>query len=206
MTEEKNNLFPGGYRGDIDGLRGVAILAVVAFHAFPRLVRGGFVGVDVFFVISGYLISKIIIEKLKDGTFSFSDFYSRRIRRIFPALIVVLTACLVFGWFALLVDEYKLLGRHIAAGAGFVSNIIYWGEAGYFDKSAEAKPLLHLWSLSIEEQFYMAWPLLVWIAWKCRFNVFLVTASILLASFLLNVSGVGKDTAAIFYSERNDGW
>ena len=172
MTEENKKLFRGGHRNDIDGLRGVAIVAVVAFHALPRMVTGGFVGVDVFFVISGYLISRIIIENLRDGSFRFSDFYARRIRRIFPALIVVFAACLVLGWFALLSDEYRLLGRHIAAGTGFVSNIFYWGEAGYFDKSADVKPLLHLWSLSIEEQFYMVWPLLVWLAWKCRFNIF----------------------------------
>jgi hypothetical protein len=125
------------YRSDIDGLRAIAVLSVVAFHAFPSWVKGGFIGVDVFFVISGYLISTIIFENLDKGTFSFSEFYSRRIRRIFPALLLVLIACFAFGWFALLADEYKQLGKHIAAGAGFISNFILWNEAGYFDNSAE---------------------------------------------------------------------
>ncbi len=206
MTEENKNSALSGYRIDIDGLRGLAILAVVAFHAFPKLVRGGFAGVDVFFVISGYLISRIIIEKLNDGSFSFSDFYARRIKRIFPALILVLASCLVLGWFALLSDEYRLLGRHISAGAGFVSNLVYWSEAGYFDKSADTKPLLHLWSLSIEEQFYMLWPLLVWLAWKCRFNIFMVAAAVIFASFLFNIHGVKVDTNAAFYSPQTRFW
>ena len=130
---------------------------MVAFHAFPAWVRGGFIGVDVFFVISGYLISTIIFENLEKGTFSFSEFYARRIRRIFPALLLVLVACFAFGWFALLADEFKQLGKHIAAGAAFFSNFVLWGEVGYFDNSADTKPLLHLWSLGIEEQFYIIW-------------------------------------------------
>jgi len=146
------------YRPDIDGLRAVAVLAVVAFHAFPSWVRGGFIGVDVFFVISGYLISNIIFENLDRGTFNFREFYARRIKRIFPSLLLVLITCLSFGWFALLSDEYTQLAKHVAAGTGFVSNYILWNEAGYFDNSVETKPLLHLWSLGIEEQFYIAWP------------------------------------------------
>ena len=120
MTPKPLHLLHPKYRRDIDGLRAVAVLAVVAFHAFPNWVKGGFIGVDVFFVISGYLISTIIFESLDKGTFSFSEFYARRIKRIFPALIIVLVACFVFGWFALLADEYKQLGKHIAGGAGFV--------------------------------------------------------------------------------------
>ena len=102
------------YRPDIDGLRAVAVLSVVTFHAFPDLVQGGFIGVDVFFVISGFLISTIIFKNLDKGTFSFAEFYARRIRRIFPALIVVLVASYAYGWFALLADDYKQLGIHIA--------------------------------------------------------------------------------------------
>ena len=154
------------YRPDIDGLRAIAVLSVVAFHAFPRWVRGGFVGVDVFFVISGFLISSIILGGLDQGQgrFLFGEFYARRIRRIFPALAVVLVACYVFGWFALLAAEYKQLGHHIAAGAGFVSNLLLWSESGYFDAATDAKPLLHLWSLGIEEQFYIVWPLMLYVA------------------------------------------
>jgi len=175
------------YRPDIDGLRALAVLAVVAFHAFPERVKGGFIGVDVFFVISGFLISTIIFKNLGNENFSFAEFYSRRVRRIFPALILVLISSLIFGWFALLPSEYQQLGRHAAAGAGFVSNFIFWNEAGYFDNSAETKPLLHLWSLSIEEQFYIFWPLLLWFAWKKKLKVALLISAVASLSFLLNI-------------------
>lgn len=166
------------YRSDIDGLRAIAVLSVVAFHAFPGKIKGGFIGVDIFFVISGFLISTIIFSSLERDAFSFVDFYIRRIRRIFPALIVVLISCYVFGWFSLLDDEYKQFGQHVAAGAGFVSNLVLWHESGYFDVAAETKPLLHLWSLGIEEQFYIVWPLLLWAAWKKRFNFLSITVAI----------------------------
>lgn len=112
------------YRPDIDGLRAVAVLAVVGFHAFPSLMAGGFIGVDIFFVISGYLISTIIFEKLDAGTFSFSEFFAHRIKRIFPTLILILVTFYAFGWFVLLANEYKQLGEHIAAGSGFVLNFV----------------------------------------------------------------------------------
>ena len=194
------------YRPDIDGLRAISVLSVVAFHAFPSWVRGGFTGVDVFFVISGYLISTIIFENLDKGTFSFSEFYSRRIRRIFPALLLVLIACFAFGWFVLLADEYNQLGKHIAAGAGFISNFILWNEVGYFDNSAETKPLLHLWSLGIEEQFYIVWPLLLWFAWKHKFNLLTITIVVAVASFFLNLKGVKQDMVATFYSPQTRFW
>ena len=143
------------YRPDIDGLRAIAVLCVLVFHAFPKHLKGGFIGVDIFFVISGYLISGIILNDLERKQFSFRQFYIRRIRRIFPVLATVLFSCLVFGWLALTADELNQLGKHIAAGAGFISNLVLWSEAGYFDNSAETKPLLHLWSLGIEEQFYL---------------------------------------------------
>ena len=139
------------YRPDIDGLRALAVLLVVGFHAFPTLLPGGFIGVDLFFVISGYLISSILYQGLSSQNFSFLTFYGRRIRRIFPALIVVLLSCYAFGWFALFADEYALLGKHMAGGAGFVANYLLWFEASYFDSAADSKPLLHLWSLGIEE-------------------------------------------------------
>ena len=161
------------YRPDIDGLRAVAVLSVLGFHAFPAVFPAGFIGVDIFFVISGYLISSIIFENLDHGSFSSGTFYGRRIKRIFPALAAVLLSCLVFGWFALLADEFKQLGKHAAAGAGFVSNFFLWQESGYFNNAAETKPLLHLWSLAIEEQFYIFWPLIVWVTWK-RKTLFLI--------------------------------
>jgi peptidoglycan/LPS O-acetylase OafA/YrhL len=194
------------HRLDIDGLRAVAVLAVVMFHAFPKSIKGGFVGVDIFFVISGYLISTILFESLDRGTFSFSEFYSRRIKRIFPALILVLIASLSFGWFALLADELNQLGKHAASGAGFISNIILWNEAGYFDNSADTKPLLHLWSLGIEEQFYIIWPLLLWFAWRRKLSLFKITLILAVLSFILNISGVRQDSVATFYSPITRFW
>lgn len=154
------------YRPDIDGLRAIAVLLVVTFHAFPELLQGGFVGVDIFFVISGFLISTILFRSCATGTFSFAAFYSRRIRRIFPALILVLIVSYGLGWIVLLDGEFKQLGKHIAAGAGFASNLVFWSEAGYFDNASETKPLLHLWSLGVEEQFYIVWPVIIWLARK----------------------------------------
>jgi len=139
---------------------------------------------------------------LERNNFSFITFYSRRIKRIFPALLLVLIASLVFGWFALLADEYKQLGKHIAGGAGFISNFLSWRESGYFDNAAETKPLLHLWSLGIEEQFYIVWPLLLWLAWKKRFNLLTITIVVALISFALNISKVHGNAVAAFYSPQ----
>lgn len=206
MTTPTPHLLHPKYRPDIDGLRAVAVLSVVAFHAFPTWMKGGFIGVDVFFVISGFLISTIIFENLDRGTFSFAEFYARRIKRIFPALLLVLIASFAFGWFALLADEYKQLGKHIAAGAGFVSNLVLWREADYFDNSAETKPLLHLWSLGIEEQFYIVWPFVLWFAWKRKFNLFTLTVIAALISFSLNLKGIKQDSVATFYSPQTRFW
>ena len=195
-----------GYRPDIDGLRAIAVLAVVLFHAFPARVRGGFIGVDVFFVISGYLISTIILQDLGRDQFSFAHFYARRIRRIFPALILVLAFCYGLGWFALLADEYRQLGMHIAAGAGFVSNLVLWGESGYFDNAADTKPLLHLWSLGVEEQFYLVWPILLWATWKRRLNVLSMTLLIVAASFFLNLREASTNPVAAFFSPATRFW
>ena len=194
------------YRPDIDGLRAVAVLAVVAFHAFPRWMPGGFVGVDVFFVISGYLISTILLENLARDTFSFATFYMRRIRRIFPALAVVLAASFAFGWYSLFADEFRQLGKHMAGGAGFVANILLWKEAGYFDTASELKPLLHLWSLGIEEQFYLVWPLVLWWVWKKKFNPLTVIALLLAASFAANLYRIGRAPTAVFYSPHTRFW
>ena len=143
---------------------------------------------------------------LERNSFSFIEFYSRRIKRIFPALLLVLTASFVFGWFALLADEYKQLGKHIAGGAGFISNFLFWNESGYFDNAAETKPLLHLWSLGIEEQFYIVWPLLLWLAWKKRFNLLTITIVVAVISFALNISKVHGNAVAAFYSPQTRFW
>jgi peptidoglycan/LPS O-acetylase OafA/YrhL len=192
------------YRPDIDGLRAIAVLAVVGFHAFPTWVPGGFVGVDVFFVISGYLISTILLTGMERGSFRFTQFYIRRIRRIFPALIVVLLACMVAGWLLLFSVEYKALGKHVAGSAAFVANFVLWNEAGYFDKAAATKPLLHIWSLGIEEQFYIVWPLFLYLVWKRKAATLALLVLLLVSSFVFNV--LSRDPAADFYSPLTRFW
>ncbi len=192
------------YRPDIDGLRGIAVLLVVAFHSGVRRLSGGFVGVDIFFVISGFLISSIIFRGLDQGNFRFSDFYARRIRRIFPALIIVLLSSWAIGWFVLTSGEYRQMGQHLQGG-GFVSNILLWRESGYFDRAAGYKPLLHLWSLGIEEQYYLLWPLTVFLLWKTRIRV-LGLILLFLISFGLNLSNIGPHPAATFYQPQTRFW
>jgi len=204
--KNKQELVHPNYRADIDGLRAIAVLAVVGFHAFPNWIQGGFIGVDIFFVISGFLISTIIFSSLERNSFSFIEFYSRRINRIYPALLLVLISCYVFGWFSLLADEYKQLGKHIAGGAGFVANFVLWNESGYFDNVAETKPLLHLWSLGIEEQFYIVWPFILWLTWVKKFNRMTIVLAIGLGSFLLNVNSKNAEAVSMFYSPQTRFW
>lgn len=195
-----------GYRAAVDGLRGVAVLAVLGFHAFPSSVPGGYVGVDVFFVVSGFLITGIIARQLRLGAFSFANFYWRRVRRLFPALILVLAGTAVLGWFVLLPDELKQLGKHIAAAAAFVANFAFWRESGYFDTAAEFKPLLHLWSLGIEEQFYLAWPAVLVLLWKRKALLLATLTALVLASFALNVALSSTAPVAGFYSPFTRFW
>lgn len=194
------------YRSDIDGLRALAVLAVVIFHAFPTIVPGGFTGVDIFFVISGYLISTIIFESLNKSTFSFIEFYARRIRRIFPALILVLMSSFLFGWFVMLADEMKQLGKHIVGGALFILNFILWSESSYFDNAVELKPLVNLWSLAVEEQFYLVWPLMLWAAYKMRRNLLSLVVAICLISFFQNLYQIKSDSIGDFYSPFTRFW
>jgi peptidoglycan/LPS O-acetylase OafA/YrhL len=194
------------YRSDIDGLRAFAVLSVVLFHAFPEFITGGFIGVDVFFVISGFLISTIIFEKLEQGSFTFADFYARRIRRIFPSLILVLVTSFILGWCILFVSEYKQLGKHIAGGAGFIANFILWSESSYFDNLADTKPLLHLWSLGIEEQFYIIWPPILWAAWRLRLHILPIIFAIAITSFAWNLYSISIDPVATFYSPLTRFW
>ena len=187
------------YRRDIDGLRAVAILSVVGLHAFSQYLPGGFVGVDVFFVISGFLISGILMRGLAQGNLSYTAFYAGRVRRIFPALILVLVVSMIAGWFILIVDEYRQLGFHTFAGAAFFANFVFLDETGYFDKAAELKPMLHLWSLGIEEQFYIFWPFLLAVAWKRGRSTVTIILVIIASSFALNIWGtVSKPTAAFY--------
>jgi peptidoglycan/LPS O-acetylase OafA/YrhL len=194
------------YRPDIDGLRAIAVLSVVLFHAFPPLLRGGFIGVDIFFVISGFLITSIIFKSLDNNTFSFADFYGRRIKRIFPALALVLAATYLLGWLTLMADEFSQLGKHITSGAAFVSNFALWSESGYFDTSAQFKPLLHLWSLGIEEQFYIVVPLAIYIFHRFKLNPVVLLTCAAIASFALNIKLIGHDPIATFYSPLTRFW
>lgn len=205
-TSESAHSFHQKYRPDVDGLRAIAVTAVVLFHAFPSLLRGGFAGVDIFFVISGFLIGNIILSELAGGTFSLADFYARRVKRIFPALLLVLMASFAFGWFELLADDFKLLGAQIAGGAAFVSNFVLWHQAGYFDTLSEKKPLLHLWSLAIEEQFYLVWPLALMFLHRLRRGAGMAIAAVWVLSFAINVLLVAHDATAAFYSPLSRFW
>ena len=190
---------PVNHRSDIDGLRAIAVTSVLFYHANSTWVPGGFTGVDIFFVISGFLISGIILGGIDRGTFNFGDFYARRVKRIFPALLVVLLTVSLVGWFSLFTDEYERLGKHIAAGAAFLSNIVLWKEAGYFDPASDLKPLLHLWSLGIEEQFYLIWPLLFLLLAKARRSPLAAIGVITLGSFALNLYWVRDHEVRAFY-------
>jgi len=205
-SRPKHHLTHPKYRADIDGLRAIAVLSVVGFHAFPDWIFGGFIGVDIFFVISGFLISGIIFGNLEHSSFSYIEFYVRRIKRIFPALILVLVLGFAFGWYVLLPDEFQQLVKHVASGSGFISNFILWYESGYFDNSADTKPLLHLWSLAIEEQFYIFWPLLLGLVWKHKWNFLTLTVSIAVISFALNIYTVNNNPIADFYSPLSRFW
>ncbi|RYZ88320.1 MAG: acyltransferase, partial [Proteobacteria bacterium] len=178
------------YRPDVDGLRAIAVLAVLIFHFFPISLPGGYIGVDIFFVISGYLVTAILEQNIKSGRFSFYKFYAKRARRLFPALIAVLVAVLLIGLLLLVSDELESLSKHIFSGTIFISNFILYSESGYFDRSVELKPLMHLWSLAVEEQFYILWPVLIYLAFRkgekfLKFSLTFVFAISLAASIFL---------------------
>jgi peptidoglycan/LPS O-acetylase OafA/YrhL len=194
------------YRSDIDGLRAIAILSVFIYHAFPNILPGGFVGVDIFFVISGYLISHAIFDGVDRKSFSFTDFYVRRTRRIFPALITVLIAIYVTGLFVLLPEELTRLGKNIASAATFTLNFVLKQNTGYFDVAGEQNAVLHLWSLCIEEQFYILFPPLFLLVAKLKFNRFLAITIVILTSFYLNISMVEENATATFYLPTTRFW
>ena len=194
------------YRPDIDGLRAIAVMLVVIIHAFPEAMPGGFIGVDIFFVISGFLITGIIVRELDQKRFSLLAFYNRRIRRIFPALIVVLCAALVLGWLWMLPAAYAQLSADAFSSAAFFANIALLLQSGYFDIESAKKPLLHLWSLGIEEQFYLFWPLILMLAARLRLSILATACVIGLASFVLNVAMIGSDPVATFYLPFTRAW
>ncbi|MEF3102704.1 acyltransferase family protein [Raoultella terrigena] len=193
------------YRPDIDGLRAIAVMAVLLYHAFPTIFRSGYIGVDIFFVISGFLITTIIRKEIKSGVFTLSHFYKKRIRRIYPALIVTLLAVLFLSWFLLSTPEFTVTLKHIIFSSLFTENFLLWSEDGYFDKASIFKPTLHIWSLSIEEQFYIFWPFII---------VFLVKRNVeikgicffIIVSFLINIYDIYNHPAAAYYSPLGRSW
>jgi peptidoglycan/LPS O-acetylase OafA/YrhL len=194
------------YRPDIDGLRAIAVLAVLIFHAFPEALPGGFVGVDIFFVISGYLISGIILDASATGGFSLLGFYRRRVNRLFPSLVAVLAVCLAVGYAYFLADEFIQLCKHTACGAAFAQNLALWQESSYFDRAALKKPLLHLWTLAIEEQFYIVFPLLLLAAVRWTRRPLLAIALLGVASFAANIALIAGHPVAIFYCFGTRAW
>ena len=194
------------YRPDVDGLRAIAVLGVVLFHAFPQWLPGGFVGVDVFFVISGYLITALIIQDFGRGGFSIWQFYARRIRRIFPALLVMLGVVWVLGYALLMPGELRMLGQSLVYSAYFANNFLLFGQAGYFDTAAELKPLLHLWSLAVEEQFYIVWPWLLWMAIWLRPGGKWLPLGLALASLIGCVIVTPNHPSAAFFLPHLRGW
>lgn len=195
------------YRPDIDGLRAIAVLPVVLYHAGIELFSGGFVGVDVFFVISGYLITTLLLSEIESEKFRFKDFYARRARRLFPALFSVLGFSAILGLFLLMPQELENLGESLASTALFGSNILFFSENGYFTGPAESKPLLHTWSLAIEEQYYLLFPgFLLFISRFARSRYFTLTASIFCCSLTYSIWSVEKAPDAAFYLLQSRAW
>lgn len=195
------------YRAEIDGLRAVAVIPVILFHAGFSMFSGGFVGVDVFFVISGYLITSILLSEMAQGKFSIVAFYERRARRIMPALFFVMAACLPFAWMWLIPSEIKHLSDSIMAVITFSSNILFWQTSGYFDTAAELKPLLHTWSLAVEEQYYLLFPVFLMLAWRLGLRIVGLLVLIMVAgSFALAHFGAQFKPIAAFYLLPTRGW
>jgi peptidoglycan/LPS O-acetylase OafA/YrhL len=188
------------YRKEIDGLRALAVIPVILFHAGFTTFSGGFVGVDVFFVISGFLITSIILKEIEAGTFSILNFYERRARRILPALFLVMLVCLPFAWLWLLPDDIRDFSKSVVKVTEFISNIYFYKQTGYFDTANELKPLLHTWSLAVEEQYYLFFPLLLLITWRFgKLFVFVTLTLILLSSLFYAQYIVYSEPSAAFY-------
>lgn len=194
------------YRADVEGLRGIAVLSVLAVHSFPQWLQGGFIGVDIFFVLSGYLISQLLLQSLEAGRFSLVDFYARRVRRLYPALGLVLLACLVFSVAFTFPSASRQVGQHVTAGALFISNIALWSEAGYFDVASQAKPLLHLWSLGIEEQFYLVWPFAAVFLFRHKRWALRLICGAMLLSWGLNLVLIADRPVATFFLPPTRFW
>jgi peptidoglycan/LPS O-acetylase OafA/YrhL len=195
------------YRAEIDGLRALAVIPVILFHAGFSLFSGGFVGVDVFFVISGYLITTILIDDIENKRFSIFNFYERRARRILPALFFVMLICVPFAWIFMLPNQVEYFARSLLAVSLFASNFLFWRESGYFDAAAEEKPLLHTWSLAVEEQYYLLFPLFLIFAWRFGKNrVFWMIVFMAALSLLISEWGWRNQPNANFYLAPSRAW
>ena len=195
------------YRPEIDGVRALAVIPVILFHAGFELFSGGFVGVDVFFVISGYLITTILITDIENKRFSLVNFYERRARRILPALFFVMLVCLPFAWMWMLPNQIKDFSQSLVAVSLFASNIQFWRESGYFEAAAELKPLLHTWSLAVEEQYYLLFPIFLVLAWRFGKNkVFWMIVVMSAISLLFSEYSWRKHPTANFYLAPTRAW
>ena len=202
-----NDKSPFHYRRDLDGLRSLAIVPVVLYHYGLGGLTGGFVGVDVFFVISGFLITSLLLREMEAGTFSIVEFYERRARRILPALFFVLVVTTALSLLVLLPVDLLNYGKSLTATAAFASNLVFWREFGYFDRAAEFKPLLHTWSLSVEEQFYILFPPFLWLISRlARKHLIAILASCLIGSLALSVVAASPWPAAGFYLPAPRAW
>ena len=195
------------YRKEIDGLRAIALIPVILFHADFEWFSGGFVGVDVFFVISGYLIASIILQEHEKGAFRISRFYERRARRILPALFFITLCCVPLAWLWMLPSQQRDFAQSMYSMVFFVSNLFFWDESGYFEAVSVAKPLLHTWSLAVEEQFYLFFPLLVILLWRSRHNFFIHSIAFLaIASLILSEYSSRHFPSANFYLIHTRAW
>jgi peptidoglycan/LPS O-acetylase OafA/YrhL len=195
------------YRREIDGLRALAVLPVILFHAGFETFSGGFVGVDVFFVISGYLITTIILAELEQGKFSIVNFYERRARRILPALFLVMLVCIPFAWVSLTPADLNSFAKSLVAVPLFVSNVFFWRDGGYFETAAELKPLLHTWSLAVEEQYYVLFPLFLMLFWRLGKRLILVSLGLVfVASIAIAQWGAYAQPTAAFFLLPTRGW
>jgi len=195
------------YRPEIDGLRALSVLAVILFHAHFESFSGGYIGVDVFFVISGYLITTIILKKLNNDSFSILDFYERRIRRIIPVLVLVCLATLPLAWFSLSTPQFVDYFESLIGAATFTSNFVFWQQSGYFDTASELKLLIHTWSLAVEEQYYIFFPLLLLVLWRIApTRIFMVITGLCVISFLMGQTYVSSKPVTSFFLLPFRGW
>lgn len=195
------------YRADLDGMRAVAVLSVVVFHLEHSLLPGGFVGVDVFFVLSGFFITQLLLNDLSQSTFSLTRFYDRRIRRLFPALLLMLAVTALAAAFILMPGEFRRFGRNLMGAVLSLSNFVFWADSDYFSPDAETYPLLHTWSLAVEEQFYLLYPISLWLLWRfCRGCIGKAMLLVFALSFALSVYASYYAPSAAFYLAPSRAW